>query len=181
MLAYFPPSFSVFGNNNKLLFPSCQEARTNKHQFYYAQNIIFLDIPGIKGQKIDSQPHFLRFCSVLVVSLLALNTLYLASIHLNLTPLVPLSKQEDGTSPANNYVWRGEEILRGACAPLRAYSLWGGGAYDFGISLRCYEGGGWEKIYLRGPGVRQSHPPMPTELFILQYKLSEAYAILNQN
>jgi len=40
----------LFGINNKLLLRSCQEARTNKHEFYHTQNINPLHLKDTGGQ-----------------------------------------------------------------------------------------------------------------------------------
>ena len=39
--------------------------------------------------------------------------------HHNLTPLIPLSSQPDGTSHAGKYIGEGEGYKRGAFAPLK--------------------------------------------------------------
>ncbi len=42
---------------------------------------------------------------------------------------------------------RGKDFKRGAGAPLKRPAWWWWGK-NYGISLKCCEGGGWEKIYI---------------------------------
>jgi len=86
-------------------------------------------------------------------------------VFINLTPLIPLSNQQDGISPADKYVWRGGEILRGVSPLLDTLSIlgagalsplvtphWGRGGISCGISLRYYEGGRVGKDNQRSQG-----------------------------
>jgi len=51
-----------------------------------------------------------------------------AGFKLNLTPLIPLSNQQDGTNPVDKYIGEGEKYGEGASPPLGHPSILGAGA-----------------------------------------------------
>jgi len=91
----------------------------------------------------------------------------------SLSPLIPLSNQQDGTSPADKYIGEGEFLKRGAPPLLDAlYKYRGWRSYRY--ALPCRGGGdilrdkpliilggrvGKDITKGKGAGVRQNHQP----------------------